>query len=246
MCSNFTKMLTTLCKYALKYVVLLYLLLGDQYFHITDVNTQVEFKSHQWFGATVRSHGNSILVRMVWFWRRLTLLCYHMLLRTDSLFIYSCLIAHYKKQTLCCWYRLSFSVSWGWLMSPTDQERLISLIHFELAFFLWQSNSLSPLGAKNNPAKESSVYGSIHDIRISCYVSRVKKHLQAKSVEDMQVKGFFSTDAVTLPQILAQFRDKGYEMITNWWVWHIMSLHDVMSEMASDVSPQKKHSSSTE
>lgn len=61
----------------------------------------------------------------------------------------------------------------------------------------------------------------------------------------MQVKDFFSTDAVTLPQILAQFRDKGYEMITNWWVWH-MSLHDVMSEMASDVSPQKKHSSSTE
>lgn len=28
------------------------------------MNTQVEFKSHQWFGATVRSHGNSILVRM--------------------------------------------------------------------------------------------------------------------------------------------------------------------------------------
>lgn len=27
------------------------------------MNTQVEFKSHQWFGATVRSHGNSILVR---------------------------------------------------------------------------------------------------------------------------------------------------------------------------------------
>ncbi|KAM3622097.1 uncharacterized protein V6R79_020290 [Siganus canaliculatus] len=34
---------------------------GDRYFYINDVNTQVEFKSHQWFGATVRSHGNSIL-----------------------------------------------------------------------------------------------------------------------------------------------------------------------------------------
>ncbi|KAM9758725.1 integrin alpha-5-like [Menidia menidia] len=34
---------------------------GDRFFHINDVNSQVEFKSHQWFGATVRSHGNSIL-----------------------------------------------------------------------------------------------------------------------------------------------------------------------------------------
>ncbi|KAM3878043.1 integrin alpha-5-like [Diretmus argenteus] len=34
---------------------------GDRHFDINDVNTQVEFKSHQWFGATVRSHGNSIL-----------------------------------------------------------------------------------------------------------------------------------------------------------------------------------------
>lgn len=34
---------------------------GDRHFYINDVNTQVEFKSHQWFGATVRSHGNSIL-----------------------------------------------------------------------------------------------------------------------------------------------------------------------------------------
>ncbi|XP_071350483.1 integrin alpha-5-like isoform X2 [Trachinotus anak] len=34
---------------------------GDRYFYFNDVNTQVEFKSHQWFGATVRSHGNSIL-----------------------------------------------------------------------------------------------------------------------------------------------------------------------------------------
>ncbi|XP_062271755.1 integrin alpha-5-like [Scomber scombrus] len=34
---------------------------GDQYFYINGVNTQVEFKSHQWFGATVRSHGNSVL-----------------------------------------------------------------------------------------------------------------------------------------------------------------------------------------
>ncbi|KAK2862605.1 hypothetical protein Q5P01_002138 [Channa striata] len=34
---------------------------GDRYFNINEVNTQVEFKSHQWFGATVRSHGNSVL-----------------------------------------------------------------------------------------------------------------------------------------------------------------------------------------
>ncbi|XP_034387915.1 integrin alpha-5-like isoform X2 [Cyclopterus lumpus] len=34
---------------------------GDRYFYINGVNTQVEFKSHQWLGATVRSHGNSIL-----------------------------------------------------------------------------------------------------------------------------------------------------------------------------------------
>ncbi|XP_059186199.1 integrin alpha-5-like isoform X2 [Centropristis striata] len=34
---------------------------GDRYYFVNDVNTQVEFKSHQWFGATVRSHGNSIL-----------------------------------------------------------------------------------------------------------------------------------------------------------------------------------------
>ncbi|XP_061147801.1 integrin alpha-5-like isoform X1 [Syngnathus typhle] len=34
---------------------------GDQNFSINDVNTQVEFKSHQWFGATVRSQGNNIL-----------------------------------------------------------------------------------------------------------------------------------------------------------------------------------------
>ncbi|XP_035767665.1 integrin alpha-5-like [Neolamprologus brichardi] len=34
---------------------------GDRYFYINDVNTQVEFKSHQWFGATVRAHGSSVL-----------------------------------------------------------------------------------------------------------------------------------------------------------------------------------------
>ncbi|XP_018523099.1 LOW QUALITY PROTEIN: integrin alpha-5-like [Lates calcarifer] len=34
---------------------------GDRYFYVNNVNTRVEFKSHQWFGATVRSHGNSIL-----------------------------------------------------------------------------------------------------------------------------------------------------------------------------------------
>lgn len=42
---------------------LLLLLPGDRYFYVNGVNTQVEFKSHQWFGAIVRSHGNSVLVR---------------------------------------------------------------------------------------------------------------------------------------------------------------------------------------
>ncbi|KAF7661135.1 hypothetical protein LDENG_00268920 [Lucifuga dentata] len=34
---------------------------GDRYLYINNVDTQVEFKSHQWFGATICSHGNSIL-----------------------------------------------------------------------------------------------------------------------------------------------------------------------------------------
>lgn len=34
---------------------------GDRYFYINEELTQVEFKSHQWFGATLRSHGNNIL-----------------------------------------------------------------------------------------------------------------------------------------------------------------------------------------
>ncbi|CAL8335859.1 unnamed protein product [Merluccius merluccius] len=34
---------------------------GDRYFEINDVDTQVEFKSHQWFGAIVRSHHNTVL-----------------------------------------------------------------------------------------------------------------------------------------------------------------------------------------
>lgn len=55
-----------MCKYVVTFFFLLYFLTGDRYFYINDVNTQVEFKSHQWFGATVRSHGNSILVRMDW------------------------------------------------------------------------------------------------------------------------------------------------------------------------------------
>lgn len=40
-------------------------ILGDRHFYINDVNTQVEFKSNQWFGATVRSQGNSVLVRLI-------------------------------------------------------------------------------------------------------------------------------------------------------------------------------------
>uniref|UniRef100_A0A8C7J5U6 Integrin subunit alpha 5 n=1 Tax=Oncorhynchus kisutch TaxID=8019 RepID=A0A8C7J5U6_ONCKI len=34
---------------------------GDRSFHVNHVDVQVEFKSHQWFGATVRSHGNTVL-----------------------------------------------------------------------------------------------------------------------------------------------------------------------------------------
>uniref|UniRef100_A0A8C8FWM8 Integrin alpha-2 domain-containing protein n=1 Tax=Oncorhynchus tshawytscha TaxID=74940 RepID=A0A8C8FWM8_ONCTS len=34
---------------------------GDRSFYVNDVDVQVEFKSHQWFGATVRSHGNTVL-----------------------------------------------------------------------------------------------------------------------------------------------------------------------------------------
>uniref|UniRef100_A0A6Q2WQE2 Integrin alpha-2 domain-containing protein n=1 Tax=Esox lucius TaxID=8010 RepID=A0A6Q2WQE2_ESOLU len=34
---------------------------GDRRFHVNSVDTQVEFKSYQWFGATVRSHGNTVL-----------------------------------------------------------------------------------------------------------------------------------------------------------------------------------------
>ncbi|KAJ7999621.1 hypothetical protein DPEC_G00196300 [Dallia pectoralis] len=34
---------------------------GNRPVHVNDVDVQVEFKSHQWFGATVRSHGNTVL-----------------------------------------------------------------------------------------------------------------------------------------------------------------------------------------
>lgn len=34
---------------------------GDRSFHVNNTDLQVEFKSHQWFGATVRSHENTIL-----------------------------------------------------------------------------------------------------------------------------------------------------------------------------------------
>ncbi|XP_048858451.1 integrin alpha-5-like isoform X2 [Brienomyrus brachyistius] len=33
----------------------------DRSYHVNDTDLQVEFKSHQWFGATVRSHGSTIL-----------------------------------------------------------------------------------------------------------------------------------------------------------------------------------------
>uniref|UniRef100_A0A8C9S7A2 Integrin subunit alpha 5 n=1 Tax=Scleropages formosus TaxID=113540 RepID=A0A8C9S7A2_SCLFO len=34
---------------------------GDRTYHVNDTDLQVEFKSYQWFGATVRSHGSTIL-----------------------------------------------------------------------------------------------------------------------------------------------------------------------------------------
>ncbi|KAJ8258192.1 hypothetical protein GJAV_G00194210 [Gymnothorax javanicus] len=34
---------------------------GDRSYHVNNTDLQVEFKSHQWFGATVRSHGSTIL-----------------------------------------------------------------------------------------------------------------------------------------------------------------------------------------
>ncbi|KAM6980686.1 integrin alpha-5-like [Aplochiton taeniatus] len=34
---------------------------GDRSFHVNNADLQVEFKSHQWFGATVRSYGNTVL-----------------------------------------------------------------------------------------------------------------------------------------------------------------------------------------
>lgn len=36
---------------------------GDRTVLLNDTEHQVDFKSHQWFGATVRSHGDTILVR---------------------------------------------------------------------------------------------------------------------------------------------------------------------------------------
>lgn len=36
---------------------------GDRNVLLNDTNYQADFKSHQWFGATVRSHGDTILVR---------------------------------------------------------------------------------------------------------------------------------------------------------------------------------------
>ncbi|XP_036389237.1 integrin alpha-5 [Megalops cyprinoides] len=43
---------------------------GDRSFKVDDTDVQVEFKSHQWFGATVRSHGSSILAcAPLYYWR---------------------------------------------------------------------------------------------------------------------------------------------------------------------------------
>ncbi|KAG9353499.1 hypothetical protein JZ751_018151, partial [Albula glossodonta] len=43
---------------------------GDRSFHVDDADLQMEFKSHQWFGATVRSYGNTILAcAPLYYWR---------------------------------------------------------------------------------------------------------------------------------------------------------------------------------
>ncbi|KAJ8258954.1 hypothetical protein COCON_G00179660 [Conger conger] len=43
---------------------------GDRTFHVNDTDINVEFKSKQWFGATVRSHGNTILAcAPLYYWR---------------------------------------------------------------------------------------------------------------------------------------------------------------------------------
>ncbi|XP_035245082.1 integrin alpha-5-like [Anguilla anguilla] len=43
---------------------------GDQSSYVNGKDLQVEFKSHQWFGATVRSHGNTILAcAPLYYWR---------------------------------------------------------------------------------------------------------------------------------------------------------------------------------
>lgn len=36
---------------------------GDRKVVLNETQHQADFKSHQWFGATVRSHGDTILVR---------------------------------------------------------------------------------------------------------------------------------------------------------------------------------------
>lgn len=36
---------------------------GDRTTLLNDTEVQVDFKSHQWFGATVRTHNDTILVR---------------------------------------------------------------------------------------------------------------------------------------------------------------------------------------
>lgn len=35
---------------------------GDRRALLNETEHQIDFKSHQWFGATVRSHGDTILV----------------------------------------------------------------------------------------------------------------------------------------------------------------------------------------
>lgn len=44
-------------------VLLCFVFSGDRTSVLNDTKHQVEFKSNQWFGATVRSHGDTILVR---------------------------------------------------------------------------------------------------------------------------------------------------------------------------------------
>lgn len=53
---------------------------GDRVIVLNDTKHQADFKSRQWFGATVRSHGDTILVR--WPWEEVDLSMLHTIVMT--------------------------------------------------------------------------------------------------------------------------------------------------------------------